>query len=229
MDYKKKLIEIIDYVNIQEENFITKLEGKKEEFLGSYDNWTFKDVVSHMSEWRLVASTKLESVKKNEYVSFQEDLNVINIKNYKKHKNDPIEDVKLLSTKSYTALKKQIQSFDNSELMGQSKIEGFNATLWQYVIIDSFLHPIVHMVLYYIKIQDFEKAFRFLEGHYILLLELDNSQQMINDFFYCEDLLDEMIDRNAILINLKAFQKTNINTEIISTVVLNHFMVVNNI
>ncbi|MDF2505877.1 MAG: hypothetical protein K0R06_3372, partial [Clostridium sp.] len=87
MDYKRKLIELIDYVNIQEENFIIKLADKKENFLGSYDNWTFKDVVSHISQWRILASKKLESVKKIEYVSFHEDLDVLNRQNYKRHKN----------------------------------------------------------------------------------------------------------------------------------------------
>ena len=94
MDYRSKLIEIIDYVTIQEENFIIKLDGKKEEFLDSYDNWTFKDVVSHMSEWRILSSEKLELVKKNEYVPFHEDIDVLNRQNYKKHKNEPIEYIK---------------------------------------------------------------------------------------------------------------------------------------
>lgn len=232
MDYKRKLIENIDYVNIQEQNFIIKFSDKKENFLDSYYNWTFKDVISHMSEWRILSSKKLESVKKTEYVSFHEDLDVLNRQNYKRHKNEPIEDVKLLSTKSYKALKKQIESFDNSELMGESKIDGFKSALWQYILIDSFLHPTVHMVFYYIKIQEFERAFKILENNYILLLQLDNSQETITNYFYLEELLnelDEMTNKDIILFNLKEFYKRNMNNEIVSTVVLDHFMTINNI
>ncbi|MBU3073125.1 hypothetical protein [Clostridium estertheticum] len=49
MEYKIKLLEIIHNVNMEEENFIINLEYKKEEFLGSYDNWTSNDVVSHIN------------------------------------------------------------------------------------------------------------------------------------------------------------------------------------
>lgn len=232
MNYKRKLIELIDYVNIQEENFIIKLADKKESFLGSYDNWTFKDVVSHISEWRILASKKLESVKKIEYVSFHEELDVLNRQNYKRHKNQPIEEVKLLSIKSYKSLEKQIDSFDNSELIGESKIDGFKAALWKYILIDSFLHPTIHMVFYYIKIQEFEKAFKILENNYILLLEVDNSKEVVTDFFRLGELLEEleeMKNKDIILFNMRDFYEKNINNEIVSTVVLNHFRTINNI
>ncbi|MBU3144701.1 ClbS/DfsB family four-helix bundle protein [Clostridium sp. CF012] len=232
MDYKRRLIENINYVNIQEENFIVSLADKKENFLESYDNWSFKDVVSHMSEWRVLSSKKLESVKNIEYVSFHEDLDILNRQNYKRHKNESIKDVKLLFTESYKALKKQIESFDNSELMGESKIDGFKSSLWQYILIDSFLHPTIHMVFYYIKIQEFEWAFKILENNYILLLQLDNSQETITNYFYLEELLnelDEMINKDILLFNLKEFYKKNMKNEIVSTVVLDHFMAINNI
>lgn len=63
MNYKTKLIEIINNVNMEEETFITNLKYKKEDFLGSYDNWTSNDVVSHISEWRILSSKKLKTVK----------------------------------------------------------------------------------------------------------------------------------------------------------------------
>lgn len=45
MDYKQKLIEIIDYMNAEEINFITNFTKKEENFLSCYDNWSFKIVV----------------------------------------------------------------------------------------------------------------------------------------------------------------------------------------
>ncbi|MBX4267275.1 ClbS/DfsB family four-helix bundle protein [Clostridium estertheticum] len=232
MEYKIKLLEIIHNVNMEEENLITNLEYKKENFLGSYDNWTANDVVSHISEWRILSSKKLQAVKKSKYVSFHEEIDILNRQNYEIHKNETIEEVKLLSTKSYKLLENQIESFDNLELIGESKIDGFISPLWKYILIDGFSHTIIHIVFYYIKIQEFEKAFEILERNYTLLLELDNSKEMINNIFYLEDLLeelDEMINKDIILFNLRNFCRKNMENEIVSNAVLNNFMIVNDI
>ncbi|MBU3174055.1 ClbS/DfsB family four-helix bundle protein [Clostridium estertheticum] len=232
MEYKIKLLEIIHNVNMEEENFIINLEYKKEEFLGSYDNWTSNDVVSHISEWRILSSEKLQAAKKSEYVSFHEEIDVLNRKNYETHKNETIEEVKIFSANSYKLLENQIESFDNSELIGESKIDGFKSPLWQYILIDSFSHPTIHIVFYYIKIQEFENAFKILEKNYKLLLELDNNKEMINNFFYLEDLLeelDEMINKDIILFNLREFCRRNMENEIVSNAVINNFMIVNDI
>jgi hypothetical protein len=184
VNYKKKLINIIDHVRIEEEEFINNLTDKNEAFLSNYNNWSFKDVVSHISEWRILSSQKLQSVKNSQYVLFHEELDAINRKNYEKHKNESIEQIKLLSKNSYSQLKDKVNLYDNLELIGESNIDGFKFTLLQYILIDALQHPTIHMVFHYIKIQRFEKAFKMLQNNYLLLLELNNSFEAIVDFFY---------------------------------------------
>jgi|GEM_PF-3944697 len=94
------------------------------------------------------------------------------------------------------------------------------------------MHPTIHMVFYYIKIQKFERAFKILQHNYILLLELDNSQEMITDFFCLGEVveeLDHMNNKDLILVNLKNFYERNKNEEIVSTLVIDHFMTINNL
>ncbi|MDD3223957.1 MAG: ClbS/DfsB family four-helix bundle protein [Clostridium sp.] len=232
MDYKQKLIENIYYINAEEKNFITNFTKKEDNFLACYDNWSFKDVISHISEWRILSCKKLEAVKSNKYTSFCENLGVLNRKFYEEHKTQSIDKIKLLSKDSYNKLKNNIDLFSNSELISKNKLSGFKGQLWKYILIDSFMHPTIHMVFHYIKLQEFQMAFKLLEHNYILLLEIDNSEAIINDFFYLGEIyeeLDEMQNKDSILFNLKEFHKQNIDNEIISNVVLKHFFTVNNI
>jgi hypothetical protein len=50
----------------------------------------------------------------------------------------------------------------------------------------------VHMVFHYIKIQEFEKAFKVLQDSYLLLLELDNSRETIDNFLYLGQVCEEL-------------------------------------
>lgn len=232
MDYKRKLIKNIDFINNQEQDLINRFSDEKEKFLWSYDNWTFKDVISHISEWRFLASEKLALVKKSESVPFHEDLDVLNKQFYEKHKNQTIEDIRLFSAKSCKDLKKQIESFDNWELLTKNKIDDYKSALWQYILMDSFVHPTAHMVFYCIKVQNFKRAFKIFEYNYILLLQLDNSKKITTNYFYIEGLLNEldgMVNKDTILLNLKEFQKRNMKSETVSSIVLDHFMTINNI
>lgn len=217
MDYKKKLIENIYYINAEEKNFIANFTKKKENFLACYNNCSFKDVISHISEWRILSSKKLEAVKSNKYTSFCENLDILNRKFYEKHTNQSIDKIKLLSKDSYNKLKNNIGLFDNSELIVKNKLSGFKGELWKYILIDSFMHPTIHMVFHYIKLQEFQMAFKFLEHNYILLLEIDNSEETINDFFYLGEVyeeLNEMQNKDIIYLTLKNFTSKTFITKL---------------
>lgn len=56
--------------------------------MSNYNNWSFKEVITHISKWRILSSQKLQSVRSNQYVLFHEDINAINGENYGKHKNE---------------------------------------------------------------------------------------------------------------------------------------------
>jgi hypothetical protein len=228
MNNSDRLIQILNCINIEEENLL-KIMTENKDLIGDYENWTPKDIVAHISEWRFIASKKLKSIKRNHYVSFHENLDTINRTNYDKHKYDTIEDIKLFSKSSCEALKKGIEVFDNSELQEQGKLSGFNAPLWRYIIIDSFLHPVAHIIFYYLKIQDFSKAFKILESNYLLITELDNCEAIMQDYFYFGDLLENIINNSILLDNLKGFYMSNKNNQVISDEILKRFMIVNNI
>jgi hypothetical protein len=229
MHYRDKLIQVAEYVNAEEETLIGNSNEKQKNINSDYGDWNFKDTIAHISEWRLIASKKLEAIRRNDYVSFHEDLDSINRTNYKKHINDTIEYIKSFSKMSYETLIKRIEVFDNSELQKQGQLVGFNVPLWRYIIVDSFLHPIAHIVFYYLKIHDFIKAFKILERSYILISELDDSKEILQDCFCLEDLFESVISCSILKDRLKDFYIRNLNDQLVSSEILNHFMVVNSI
>ncbi len=208
MDYKEKLISLMDCISAQEKKFISDLKGQKPSFKRSYDNWGFMDVLSHCSCWRILAAEKLEKIAAGSVVDFHENLDSINRKFHDSTFTLPLEQIETLTEKSSLLLKDRLMRLDNVLLASKSRLKGFNNDLWCYVLVDGFVHPTVHMVFHYIKLQSFDTAFNLLQGNYLLLLEQSREPGIIAEYFSMGEIfeeLDEMEDKEAILANLKTF------------------------
>ncbi len=229
MDYRGKLIQLVEHVRGQEVQHLngSVLSGPEMSASGDYDHWTLKDTLAHLSEWRLIAAEKLAALAAGETVSFHEDLDSVNRRNYAKHRHDSAAEVGRFVAASYDSFQKKVMAFNERDLLEQTGPLGFGAPLWRYILVDGFLHPTLHLALYHFEQADFGAAFRLLAENYQVLSELDDSPETARSYFDCEGLLDEPMERPVFLRKLQEFRAANANRPVIREELLELFVAVN--
>jgi hypothetical protein len=206
MEYRAKLLSMLDHVRRQEEQLLDSLAETTAEARGDYDHWTLPDILTHLAEWRLIAAGKLAALAEGKAVPFHEDLDAVNRRNYAKHCRDSAGEIRALAESSHAAFRQRVAAFDEGRLGQPAGLEGFDAPLWRYILIDGFLHPTLHRAVYHFAGRDFAAAFRILAWNYRLLAELDDSPAMARSFLDCEDLVEEVMEREELLRRLREFR-----------------------
>lgn len=228
MNIKEHLILIVKHLIIEENDFLNKSIACQDKFQSSFVNWSFTDVLAHNSEWRSIASNKIRLIKHNEHVEFREDLDIVNKSIYERHSEISFEDATILSKNSIESLVESINLFNDPELQEQGKLLGWIGPLWKYIVYYGFIHPIKHIVFYYIKKQEFLTAFQRLEANYMLMSEfhefIEMTQSLLTKYIYFFDGLD---NKDEILTGLKHFYANNLKCEEAGNSILRRFMLLN--
>lgn len=228
-DIRSKLIYAIQRIAAEESSFLLTLSNKHEAVFGSYNNWTYKDTIAHNSEWRYITTKKLQLIKNNECVQFREQLEMVNRNIYDKHSEDTDCNIKDLSERSNHSLIQSIERFSNLELQSEGKLMGFIGPLWKYINYYGAIHPIKHLVFYYLKTQSFMSAFQTLKEHSSILAGIDDSKDTMSKYLEFAYFFDGMVNKDEVFSNLKNFFISNATNHFIDDELLQQFITINNI
>ena len=62
MDIRVGLLDLLRLANREEQTFVEKLSEKERSVIGTYDQWSVKDVIAHVAAWKERTAQELAAV-----------------------------------------------------------------------------------------------------------------------------------------------------------------------
>jgi hypothetical protein len=187
---KQKIISLGSYTH----NIITSFyeEYKNEDIISTYLDWNAKDVLGHILFWMDHSGDKLYCMKKHLPVNKNSDTSAIktNEEIYYKNKNIAIG---IFFDKIKNAIFNYINVinlFTEEELFDKTLPTGFDGELWRYILLNLYIHPIMHPLHYYLKKGKYEKFAKIANNVYDNFMEYSNNNIKVFNFdiYYEDDL-----------------------------------------
>jgi hypothetical protein len=127
-----------------------------------YEDWNDRDVAGHIVGWMNYSIDKLTSIKlgtkqSEEYaqVSSLDEINRILYDKSKGKARDEIEAEYLAAMAGYI---KVVSQFSNEDLNLDTFDTGFKMELWRYMILDTVIHPVQHLLYQHLKKNEYKKV-----------------------------------------------------------------------
>lgn len=124
-------------------------------FGGSYEDWNNGDVIGHICGWMDYSIDKLTSLKRgtkpsDEYndVSSLDEINKIL---YAKTRNASRETLEAGYRSSVDRYLETIGLFSDADINADTFDTGFKMDLWRYMLMDTVIHPVQHVLYQYLK------------------------------------------------------------------------------
>jgi len=216
---KNDILELKEYI-LKKIKYFCEYYKNENIYEPNYDNWNARDTIGHINGWLKYSEDLVERIKLNksiENVSHNE-IEIVNKNIYEQYKNKSFEttlnEFKLLLVKYNDIL----DLYNNDDLKSNNFPTGFSFEMWKYMVLDLGTHPIMHLLYYYLKNNDFNEFVNEIEDskkYFFAFSDNKYSEYNFSNFFKskeekCEKLnnLMENYKNNEII---KEIIKININ------------------
>ena len=181
--------------------------------ISSFENWNNNDVVGHIIGWMSYSIDKLSSIKlgtkqSDEYanVTSLQEINTILYNKMKGKDKEEIESNYLNAIGSYI---KVIALYSNNDINLDTFDTGFNMELWRYMLLDTVIHPVQHVIYQYLKYD------KYLEVNFIIqkTASIFNQYSSVNEGYKLQEFEIERDEYQNKLIELEKHYGSNDNVK----------------
>ena len=178
----------------------SKYYGNDNIYKTSYENWNVKDVIGHINSWVKFSADKLESIKAKKIFKDIEynEIDELNKINYEINKTKILEEIINESKMLFNNYENIINLYTDDELLSKEFPTGFSCALWEYMVLDLFIHPINHILYQYIKNKDFNEFIDEVEESRIYSnnnVSIYNFKELFEKEEEKEKLLNELFEK----------------------------------
>ena len=149
------------YKNIKEFIDVCKLEKLEE---SSYQDWSYKDVVAHLTRWITFSADKLQSILDKVPFKDVDDFRKTNKVWYEEDKAKELIDVEFAFGQEIARYKEVIKGFSKEDLIREDFPLGLKIELWRYIVTDGSIHPSGHLLYHYLKRRNYWYFLKVLEA-----------------------------------------------------------------
>jgi hypothetical protein len=181
--------------------------------LSSYDDWNYKDIIAHITEWIDFSAKKLESIKNGKVFKDIDDFNRVNQIWYANDKDKDIETISLDFTNAINQYKDVVKLYSEEDLIRKDYPTGFEFEIWRYMIMDGSIHPNKHLLYHYLKKRDYESFIRIVEQTESIFALYSKNSIDVYSFEEYEDISGMVKD------SIRELDKTYSHNEIIKKVI----------
>ena len=129
---------------------------KAEQTVSSYDDWNCRDTAAHILEWILFSKNKIRAVANAQPFTEIENLDDFNFAAWQKNKNEPIEHIHSALLYALDDYKNAVALYSDVDLERRDFPTGFNFEMWRYMILDTVIHPVMHILYHLLKTKHFD-------------------------------------------------------------------------
>jgi hypothetical protein len=182
---KRTISELRDYILNKTIDFCEYYKNE-DIFETSFSSWNVRDVIGHINSWIKFSEDKLESIKLKK--SFEDvshvDIEKFNKINYEKNKSKSLKDIVNESKIILEKYKNILELFNEEELLSNKFPTGFSFSLWKYMAMDLGIHPLKHILYFYIKRKDYNEFIKEIGSSKKYFMEYSGNN--INEYNFKE-------------------------------------------
>ena len=177
----------------------------QENINSSLTNWNAKDVLGHILFWMNHCGNKIYHIKKG--LPFKAvDAYKANDENYVKNKEQKIEKIFEDINNVIFNCTNVIDMYTENELLDKTLPTGYDFEMWRYIAMDMYIHPIKHLLHYYLKTENYNEFINVILHSNNNFMEYSNNDMNVYNFY---DFYEDSKKRKEQFFKLKDINKEN--------------------
>ncbi len=178
MDSKSQLLALLNHVHSDERAFVAGLTEADRAASGTPENWSAKDLIAHIAEWRARLAQRLTAVQHGDPLPELRTVDEYNAAGFEANRYKTWAEVDAESERAYADTVVHITRLSGEELDNPKPrpIPWYRERpLRGSILVNSYLHPVTHLVEFYQKRGDTARARQIIQGATQDLRALDPS------------------------------------------------------
>jgi hypothetical protein len=176
MEYKKKLLELVEDARQREIAFIAELGEDERKEQGTFQEWSAKDELVHIGAWKGIMCERFRAFQAEQTPPAFDDWDAVNEEIFKRHAGDSWNEVVEYLDLSYQQMVEQIHALSEDGLMDGQRYPWLRGrSLFRQTIHNGYFHPQGHIAFWYSKRGDPARGNRVMEQVTSQMLSLDES------------------------------------------------------
>ncbi|MGP1603197.1 MAG: hypothetical protein ACTTGZ_02080 [Treponema sp.] len=129
---------------------------KAEQTVSSYGDWNCRDTAAHILEWIVFSKNKIHAIANAQPFTEIENLDDFNFVAWQKNKNKPIDCIHSLLLHELDDYKNAVALYSDVDLERKDFPTGFHFEMRRYMILDTVIHPVMHILYHLLKTKHFD-------------------------------------------------------------------------
>lgn len=186
MERKTLLLDLLKQVYEMEMNFVDALSGQEHARIGTLEDWSAKDVISHITARKALMADSLLAVSEARSLTGSEDLDHENVILFKEYHDKTWDEVLRLAADTFQRVVAQVEGFGEQELARCEKFFPWQGErpMWRLIVGSGYIHPIAHMAEFHRNRGDRERAGKMIGEMARSMVGLDDSSVWQGDVKY---------------------------------------------
>lgn len=160
MERRTLLLDLLKQAREMEMNFVGALSSQERARIGTLEDWSAKDVISHITARKALMADGLLAVSEARSLIGSEDLDHENAILFKGYHDKTWDEVLRLAADAFQRVVAQVESFGEQELARCEKLFPWQGErpMWRLIVGSGCIHPIGHMAEFHRNRGDREGA-----------------------------------------------------------------------
>jgi len=140
------LLDLLKQAHAMEMNFVDALSGQERARLGTLEDWSAKDVISHIAAWKASLADYLLAVSEGRSPTRSEDLDRENAILFEAHRDKTWDEALRMASDAFQRVVAQVEVLGEQELVSREEFpwQG-ERPLWRLIVGTGCIHPIAHV------------------------------------------------------------------------------------
>jgi len=186
MERKTLLLDLLKQVHEMEMNFVDAWSGQERARIGTLEDWSAKDVISHITARKALMADSLLAISEARALAGSEDLDHENVILFKEYHDKTWDEVLRLAADAFQRVLAQVESLGELELARGARFFPWQRQrpMWRLIVGSGCIHPIAHMAEFLRRRGDRARAGRMMGEMARSMVSLDDSSDWQGDVKY---------------------------------------------
>ena len=147
MERKTRLLNLLEQAHEMEIDFVGALSGQERARIGTLEDWSAKDIISHTTARKALMADNLLAVFEGRCTTGSEDLDHENAVLFQEHRDKTWDEVLRLAADTFQRVVAQVESLGEHDLARSEKLFPWQGEqpVWRHIVGSGCIHPIGHM------------------------------------------------------------------------------------
>ncbi len=177
--FQSRVLDLLRQARAAEQTFVADLTDAGRNEKGTFEQWSAKDVMAHIAEWRERFAQRLAAYRRGEPLPELADTDEMNAQHYGANQAKSWDQVKAENDQAFNDLVAQVSAMSDAELLDKKPyVWSEGRPFLSSLITNSYNHISEHLMSYYVARGENERASNVMESFAKQLLAADPPQDV---------------------------------------------------